>query len=389
MDKKQEYLIRKTNEAIEHKEFSNAVAYYDKARSFGSCDELKSLKTTIDMCRKRVSEEKEFQDIYESAKSLMRQSDKESLNYAIEKFESLSGYKDSEQNIEKAKELLNQLNENESQKNKLIRKWCIISLLSTVFLSVIIVIIVNISRPDIADKNEISIQNKNTENGSTWKSNVKSDDKGTVYSNNSQNTDSSNIESDGIINSNTNTSSKEVGNTKSSVNSSYKDSVNVNNGSQYSSVGSQSNNSGGKTQAGNNETTKTTSSTNASSTSTSCRYGHHWEIVDTKTVHYDEVGHYQTVTHYGNYVNKYKCGKCSALFDTKEQCEAHLEEQNHWNMSYNGTYKYVSSYKLVSVEVPYTTEEWRVDKEAYDIITKTYKCSDCGVEKKEKSTKYY
>ena len=384
MNNKQEYLIRKLNEAVAHKEYGNAVVYYEKAMSFGTCDELEALSDIIAAFREKFSEEKQLQDIYESAKSLMIQRNKESLNYAIEKFESLSGYKDSEQNIEKAKELLNKLNEKESHKNKLIRKWCIISLSSIVFLSVIIVIIVNFSRPDIADKNEISIQNKNTENESTWKSNVKSDDKGTVYSNNSQNTDSSNIESDGIINSNTNTSSKEVGNTKSSVNSSYKDSVNVNNGSQYTSVGSQSNNSGGKAQAGNNENTKTTSST-----STSCRYGHQWEIVDTQTVHYDEVGHYQTVTHYGNYVNKYKCSKCSALFDTQEQCEAHLEGQNHWNMSYNGTYKYVSSYKLVSVEVPYTTEEWRVDKEAYDIITKTYKCSDCGVEKKEKSTKYY
>lgn len=379
MNNKQEYLIRKLNEAVAHKEYGNAVVYYEKAMSFGTCDELETLSDIIAAFREKFSEEKQLQDIYESAKSLMRQSDKESLNYAIEKFESLSGYKDSEQNIEKAKELLNQLNENESQKNKLIRKWCIISLLSTVFLSVIIVIIVNISRPDIADKNEISIQNKNTENGSTWKSNVKSDDKGTVYSNNSQNTDSSNIESDGIINSNTNASSKEVGNTKSSVNSSYKDSVNVNNGSQYSSVGSQSNNSGGKTQAGNNETTKTTSSTNASSTSTSCRYGHQWEIVDTQTVHHDQVGHYDTV-YVSRLVTKYMCTYCKACFNSEKECEDHIEEQNHAIVGW--CREVVNSEK-------YTTEEWRIDEEAYDDIITKYKCSDCGAEKKEKSTKYY
>ncbi len=106
MNSKQEYLIKKLKEAVEHDEYSNAVAYYDKALSFGSCNELDALHDVINICRKKSKEEKHLQDTYESAISLMRKNDEDSLNSAIKKFESLASYKDSEQLLSESKKLL-------------------------------------------------------------------------------------------------------------------------------------------------------------------------------------------------------------------------------------------------------------------------------------------
>ena len=149
MNSKQEYLIKKLKEAVEHDEYSNAVSYYDKALSFGLCDELDTLHEVIDICRKKSKEEKHLQDTYESAISLMRKNDEDSLNSAIAKFESLSSYRDSKQNIEKCKELLCNLKDKQEKQNKLIKKWSIISASAFAAIILVIVIITNIIVPSI------------------------------------------------------------------------------------------------------------------------------------------------------------------------------------------------------------------------------------------------
>ena len=140
-----------------------------------------------------------------------------------------------------------------------------------------------------------------------------------------------------------------------------------------------SGNSSSKTTKKNNDYKE---ANNISSSKSSCENGHQWKTVDTQTIHHDEVGHYQTVTHYQNYVYKYKCCNCGAVFNTQQLCEQHLETQNHWNMSYNGAYKDIYSFEQIYVDDPYTTQEWIVDEKAYDEIIKKYKCSICGEEKK-------
>ena len=56
MNSKQEYLIKKIREAVEHDEYSNAVVYYNKALSFGLCAELEELYDVINMCIKKYCE---------------------------------------------------------------------------------------------------------------------------------------------------------------------------------------------------------------------------------------------------------------------------------------------------------------------------------------------
>ena len=149
MNSKQEYLIKKLKEAVEHDEYSNAVLYYDKALSFGLCDELDALHEVVDICRKKSKEEKHLQDTYESAISLMRKNDEGSINSAIAKFESLSSYRDSQQNIEKCKDFLCDLKDKHEKKNKLIKKWSMISASAFAAIVLVIVIITNIIVPSI------------------------------------------------------------------------------------------------------------------------------------------------------------------------------------------------------------------------------------------------
>ncbi len=111
-----------------------------------------------------------------------------------------------------------------------------------------------------------------------------------------------------------------------------------------------------------------------------CVNGHQWvELTD--IVHYDEVGHYETVKKQRQ-VTKCKCPVCYNDFSSTDDYYRHFDS-NH-KPSYDGD-------PITMLREKYTTEsgyeyyevkEWVVDKEAYDEKTVIgYKCKVCGKEK--------
>lgn len=342
MDNKQIYLIKKLKEAVENNEYSNAVKYYEKAISFGACDDVDQFRETINQFRKKAQEENHLQEAYDEAMVLMTAEDEESINTAINKFTNLAGYKDSDENLKKCNEILVNLKENNKAQNIKLIKWITIFGIGCIAITTIILVLCN-KNDSGKDAYKADVQN----NGSIFES-EESEEQNESNDFVSSTTEKTN---DILDDNNSNSSQIEAHSNKPSQQSEKSDAHN--------------------------------GSSNSSSRKSNCENGHQWKTVDTQTIHHDEVGHYQTVTNYGNYVYKYKCCNCGAIFDTQAQCEEHLESQNHWNMSYNGAYKYTSSFKEIYVDDPYTTKEWIVDKKAYDEIITKYKCSVCGEEKKE------
>ena len=112
-----------------------------------------------------------------------------------------------------------------------------------------------------------------------------------------------------------------------------------------------------------------------------CANGHSW-VAQTKTVHHDETGHYETVVD-AKEVTKYRCPLCGYGSDNEySSLDAYYKhfDAKHGDDSLSSTFR--DSYEEVERWEEYETEEWIVDSEAYDekVIT-GYKCSVCGAKK--------
>lgn len=108
-----------------------------------------------------------------------------------------------------------------------------------------------------------------------------------------------------------------------------------------------------------------------------CANGHTWVEI-TKTVHHDEVGHYEDVQT-AKQVTKYRCPICgynSQHYDSVDEYYSHFNSA-HGNSANNSFFK--DRYETIS-DYEYTTEQkWVVDTAAYDeTIVTGYKCSVCN-----------
>lgn len=127
------------------------------------------------------------------------------------------------------------------------------------------------------------------------------------------------------------------------------------------------------------DTTKTGSENNTAGTTANnpCADGHTWVAV-TKTVHHDEVGHYETVEHQRT-VTKYKCPVCYEKFASLDLYYAHFDSEHAPSYSGDPIRALRNQYTTSNEIETYTTNEWVVDTAAYDETVVTgYKCSVCG-----------
>lgn len=112
-----------------------------------------------------------------------------------------------------------------------------------------------------------------------------------------------------------------------------------------------------------------------------CANGHSW-VAQTKTVHHDETGHYETVVD-AKEVTKYRCPLCGYGSDNEySSLDAYYKhfDAKHGDDSLSSTFR--DSYEEVERWEEYETKEWIVDSEAYDETVITgYKCSVCGAKK--------
>lgn len=135
-----------------------------------------------------------------------------------------------------------------------------------------------------------------------------------------------------------------------------------------------------KTDSGTEKNTTRVSNTNNTEVTDSynpCDNGHTWAPV-TETVHHDEVGHYETVEHQRT-VTKYKCPVCYKKFASLDLYYAHFDSVH--TPSYNGDpiRALRNQYTTANEFETYSTNEWVVDRSAYDETVVTgYKCSVCG-----------
>ena len=130
-------------------------------------------------------------------------------------------------------------------------------------------------------------------------------------------------------------------------------------------------------------TTNATTSTTAPATNkvvTECE--HNWVEI-TKTVHHDEIGHYETVEKQRK-VTKYKCPVCYEKFTSLENYYEHFD--NEHKPSYDGDpiKAFRNQYTTESGYEYYEEQKWVVDKKAYDeTVVIGYKCSICEEEKEK------
>lgn len=127
------------------------------------------------------------------------------------------------------------------------------------------------------------------------------------------------------------------------------------------------------------DTIKTGSENNTAGTTANnpCAGGHTWVAV-TKTVHHDEVGHYETVEHQRT-VAKYKCPVCYKKFASLDLYYAHFDSEHAPSYSGDPIRALRNQYTTSNEIETYTTNEWVVDTAAYDETVVTgYKCSICG-----------
>lgn len=108
-----------------------------------------------------------------------------------------------------------------------------------------------------------------------------------------------------------------------------------------------------------------------------CANGHTWAPV-TKIVHHDAVGHYESVEHQQP-VTKYECAVCYERFASLDAYYAHFDSVHTPSYSGDPIRAFRNQYKSVSDTETYTTDEWVVDKAAYDeTVIVGYTCSVCG-----------
>lgn len=122
---------------------------------------------------------------------------------------------------------------------------------------------------------------------------------------------------------------------------------------------------------------KTSSSSSENTTASACANGHTWVPI-TKTVHHDEVGHYEEVKK-TRPVTKYRCEICSKVYDSTDQYYNHFD--NTHTQSYPGDPITIfrEEYREETDYEEYTEKQWVIDKAACDETVVTgYKCSLCG-----------
>lgn len=107
-----------------------------------------------------------------------------------------------------------------------------------------------------------------------------------------------------------------------------------------------------------------------------CADGHSWEAV-TKTVHHDEIGHYEPVYEDVN-TPTYECPICKDEFDTFNEYYAHYmaahNESYPWTIFGSRDYRVKDNWSKQETDEKY----WVVDREAYDEeVILYYRCSVC------------
>ena len=119
------------------------------------------------------------------------------------------------------------------------------------------------------------------------------------------------------------------------------------------------------------------SSSGGSAVTDPCANGHSWAPV-TETVHHNEVGHYEAVEHQQP-VTKYKCPVCYEKFASLDLYYAHFDSVHTPSYSGDPIRALRNQYTTTNETETYTTNEWVVDKAAYDeTVIVGYTCSVCG-----------
>lgn len=132
-----------------------------------------------------------------------------------------------------------------------------------------------------------------------------------------------------------------------------------------------------KTTSSNVSSTTTTNSTNKVTT-TQCV--HNW-IKQTKIVHHEEEGHYETVQKQRQ-VTQYKCPVCYKKFASLSEYYSHFDNTHKPSYSGDPISMLRNQYTTETGYEYYNVQEWVVDKKAYDETVVTgYKCKICGEEK--------
>ncbi len=152
---------------------------------------------------------------------------------------------------------------------------------------------------------------------------------------------------------------------------SIKDAFSIVNDKKDESTSTQSNNSTSTTNG-------TTTESNKNNSVSECE--HNWVAI-TKTVHHDEVGHYETVENQRK-VTKYKCPVCYEKFTSLDEYYSHFDSTHKPSYDGDPIKALRNQYTTESGYEYYETKEWIVDKKAYDETVVTgYKCSICQEEK--------
>ncbi len=125
-------------------------------------------------------------------------------------------------------------------------------------------------------------------------------------------------------------------------------------------------------------TTKSEKETTANNVVTQC--AHNW-VKQTKIVHHEEVGHYETIQKQRP-VTRYKCPVCYKKYESVNEYYNHFDSTHKPGYSGDPIGALRNQYTTVTEYEYYNVQEWIVDREAYDETVVTgYKCKNCGKEK--------
>ena len=228
---------------------------------------------------------------------------------------------------------------------------------------------------------------KNNNGGSSNSGNKNSSNKNTGSSNTASNSGNKN---NGASNTGSNTGNKNNGSSNTDSNTGNKNNGSSNTGSadKPSNGNNNSNNSGnnGPNNSGSNGNNSKPAEPTKPVEPEKPAHTHSWTPV-TKTVHHDEVGHYETVTVQAAYDEPvYEsvviCGGCGKNFGSGEAaCEAALDHT--MEDFYDNCENYHTEDRQVGTKHhdAVTEQRWVVDQKAYDeTVTTGYKCS-CGATK--------
>ena len=129
-----------------------------------------------------------------------------------------------------------------------------------------------------------------------------------------------------------------------------------------------------------NSGSDSTSTTGVVINTTTTQCIHNW-ITQTKIVHHDEVGHYETVQKQRQ-ITQYKCPVCYKKIAGLSEYYSHFDNTHKPSYSGDPVSMLRNQYTTETGYEYYNVQEWVVDREAYDETVVTgYKCKICGIEK--------